>query len=351
MPRRLLAISDRIYTCLLQAYPRAFRDRFAAEMVQVFRCLCWEAYAESGAWGVIRLWLPALWDGAQGALHQWWLYLFQRRMGNMQTDPIDVKDGIQPLSPLQAGIAALPFLVFGVSSLVSRLEVFHAIDPSDLHLWQVLLVDPFLVFNWLVLIGLGICLFAGFPRWGYAYLGWALLFAWWWSGMGFYGFTIGWKIWLPLLAALLIPLAVRRSWQPLRALFAGLWRDWTLLSLGLYILYGFVFMIYDENHHPYLLAFIATTAVALSAGAWGYFRSITPIRRILALMGGLLVATILSVINNATWDYRAYYGLPESAQKVNPGGVIAAAALVLLMLGNALLARWWLKHNSHLKET
>ena len=42
----------------------------------------------------------------------------------------------------------------------------------------------------------------------------------------------------------------------------------------------------------------------------------------------------------ATWDYRAYFNLPESAQKVNLVGQIFFAILAVLMLGNALLACW-----------
>jgi hypothetical protein len=349
MAPRLLGLSDRLYLFFLRVYPRHFRERFAVEMAQVFRSLCREAYAQSGAWGVICLWLPALWDEAQGALYQWWLRLFKRRMGHMQARPIDAQNGILPLSPLQAAIAALPFLAFGVSSLASRLEVLHTY-PASLPLWKVLVIDPFLAFNWIILVGLGICLFVGVPRWGYAYLGWALLFVWWWSSMRFYGYTLGWKIWLPLLAALLIPLAIRRSWQPMQALFVGMWKDWTLLSLGIYILYGFLYMIFDENHSPYLLAFIAVTTLALSAGAWGYFRARVPMRKILALLGGLLAATALSMLSESTWDYRTYYNLPENAGNVNLVGLIAAVILVLLMLGNGLLARWWLKRGAHLKR-
>ena len=51
MSSRLLALSDGFYQVLLQLYPRSFRKRFAVEMSQVFRALCREVYAESGAGG------------------------------------------------------------------------------------------------------------------------------------------------------------------------------------------------------------------------------------------------------------------------------------------------------------
>lgn len=339
MPSRLLAFSDRMYRTLLRAYPAAFRERFAVEMAQVFHSLCGEAYLQSGVGGMMRLWLSAVWDWLWAALYQWWRCLLKQKVENMQTNLIYRRDGIEPLSAAQAGIATLPFLAFGISSLASKLEFFHP-DLAGLALWQILFIHPFLLFNWFILIGLGAGILAGFPRWAYSFLGWALLFAWWWADMVFYGYSLDWKIWLPLLGVFLVALLNRRSLQPLRALLAGMWRDWTLLSFGIYILYGFVFMLYDENHHPYLLAFIASTTLAISLGAWGYFRSISPLRRILALLGGLFLATVLSMTSYATWDYQAYYGLPEGRQNDILVGFLFFAGLVLLMFGNGLLARW-----------
>jgi hypothetical protein len=345
MQPRGLALSERMYRILLQAYPASFRKRFAAEMAQVFDCLGREAYAQSGAGGLLRLWQPTLWDWAGATAAQWWVCLFRRRMGTMQTKPVDYRDGIQPLSALQAGAAALPFLAFGAASLVSKLEFFHTY-PASLPMWQILLIDPYLVFNWIILLGLGAGLLAGFPRWAYSFLGWAVLFGWWWSDMGFYGHSLGWKIWLPLLGVFAITLLVRRSWQPLRALLAGLWKDWTLLSLSIYILYGWTFMLSDENHHPYLLAFIAAATLAISLGAWGYFRSTSPLRRVLALVGGLFLAILIAVINNATWDYRAYYGLPESASNVNLFGLVFFVGLIIFMLGIGWLALRRRRHDA-----
>jgi hypothetical protein len=345
MPSSQLIFSDRVYRTLLSAYPPAFRERFAVEMAQVFHSLCSETCMQSGVGGLLRLWLSAAWDWAWAALYQWWRYLLKQRMETMPTNLGDHRDGIIPLSAAQAGLAALPFLAFGLSSLVSKLGYFHT-GPASLPLWQVLVFDPSLLFNWFILIGLGAGLLVGFPRWTYAFLGWALLFAWWWTDMRFYGYTIGWKIWLPLFGVFLVALLIRRSWRPLRALLAGMWRDWTLPSLGFYILYGWLFMLYDENHHPYLLAFIAATTLAISLGAWGYFRAISPLRRVLALLAGLFLAIILAEINGATWDYRAYYGLPAGTREVNLVGFIFFIVLVLLMLGSGLLARWRLLRNS-----
>jgi len=338
MQAPLLASSDWLYRQLLRSYPPAFREHFAAEMAQVFRTTCREAYAESGPGGLAWLWLPVMWDWLWAALYQWELHLFKRRTEMMRTNLIDRSDGIQPLSLAHAGLAVLPFLLFGLSSLVNKLEIFP-LDPSY-SMQQILIVHPFLLFNWLILVGLGISLFVGFPRWGYSFLGWAILFGWWWQGMRFTGYELSGLIWLPLLGVVAVALLVRRSIQPLRNLLTGLWQDWTMLAFAIYILYSFMFMLYDSNHNPYLLILITATTLAMGLGAWGYYRANSPLRRVLALIGGLLLATVISIIDNATWDFSAYYGLPEGGQSANLIGVIFFVILAFLMVGIGLLAYW-----------
>ena len=343
MPARLLAFVALAYRSLLRAYPAAFRKRFAPEMSQVFRSLCRQAYEESGRGGVLAVWLSATWDGMLAALYQWFLYLRKQRMGMMHTGSTVFEDGIRPLSGRQAVAAVLPFLMFGILSILSKTWGVLTNQPEITLLKLSLFVHPYTVFYWIILTGLGVGLLAGFPRWAYAYLGWTQIYIWWWSGMHFFGISVGN---LPLLGVFMVTLLIRRSWQPLRSMVDGLWRDWTLLSLAIYTLYGFVFMLYDSNHHPYLLAFMIFTTLAISLGAFGYFHAVSPLRRVLALSAGLLVAAVLSGISEATWDFAAYYGLPESAQGINLFTLAFSAGLALVMLGNGLLARWRLSRSS-----
>jgi hypothetical protein len=345
----LLAISDHLYRALMQLYPSDFQQRFALEMAQVFRSLCYSTYRQSGSRGVMRLWLPAVLDGVGAAFYQWRKRLFKGRMERMSLNLVDRRDGIRPLSAVQAGLAALPFLAFGISSVMTRLEFFHTY-PVSLPFWQILLIYPYLVFNWLVLIGLGAGILAGFPRWAYSYLGWALLFAWWWSDMGFYGHTIDWKIWLPFFGVLFIPLMLRRSLAPLRALFSGLWKEWTLLAFGVYMMYGWFAMVADEDHHPYLLTLITLTALGISAGAWVYFRAASPWRRSLALVGGLLTMIIIGIIGEATRGSRPDYGLPQTSPYVSLVGVIIYIILFLLILGTGLFVLWRHLRSSSLED-
>lgn len=255
--------------------------------------------------------------------------------------------GPEPLSIPQALAAVFPFLAFGMASLVSK---FNLVDTGPLLLpfWQTLLLSPYLVFNWMILIGLGVGIFKGFPRWTYSYLLWALLFGWWWTNMSSFGYRWSGHIWLPFGAAILLPLLIKRSWQPLKALGGGLWQDWTLLSLGLYIFYSALYLIADENHHPFLLGFIAASTLAVCLGAWGYFRLAGPLRRVLALLGGLSGAILLGILSEATWDSAAYYGLPETANRLSLVGLVLFVLLAGMFLSIGLLARWRQNRQSRL---
>ncbi len=229
-----------------------------------------------------------------------------------------------PATALQATLGVLPFLAYG---LVSIWMHFGSSLPR-LPIW----LHPFLVFDALVLIGLGAGILAGFPRWAYSYLWWALILAWWLSGMGIYGvYRLDNRMWLLPLGILVLTLLVRRSIAPLRALFAGLWNDWTLLWLGFYVFFAWISIMMDENHNPYLLVFIIASTLAVSAGAWFYFQQTTAIRRILSMIAGLIVLMAIGGINDATWDWRAYYHLPENVGNISPAGVISVTVILALM--------------------
>jgi hypothetical protein len=89
MTPQILRFSSRVYTGLLCCYPPAYHRRFAAEMAQVFQRMCHDAYRESGARGVLRLWLPVLYDSAWTAAYQWVLSLKAKRRHPMENNPLD----------------------------------------------------------------------------------------------------------------------------------------------------------------------------------------------------------------------------------------------------------------------
>ena len=88
---------------------------------------------------------------------------------------------------------------------------------------------------------------------------------------------------------------------------------------------------YDENHHPCLLVFIIASTLAVCAGVWFYFRQTAAIQRVLSLVIGLIAMMVIAGINSATWDWRAYYNLPESAYDISPMGVAFIALILALM--------------------
>jgi len=59
---RALVVSQKIYGWLLRAYPKAHRAEYGPAMAQLFRDQCRDAWDESHAWGVAKLWLRELPD-------------------------------------------------------------------------------------------------------------------------------------------------------------------------------------------------------------------------------------------------------------------------------------------------
>lgn len=341
MNAALAAFFERTVRCLLKAYPAPFRARFGAEMLQVYRALFRQAVREGRSGRLLRLWLRAVWDGITGALAQWEQHITKRRRVTMDSGPLDVVDGTAPLAPRQAFLAVLPFLLFGLANIASQFEVFQ-FPPGRAPLLWMLVTHPYLVFNWLILLGLASGILRDFPRWTLSYLGWAVLDAAWWTNATFYGQPVNFMC-LPLAAAVIVPLLLRKrrraALRPEKAALAGPWRDLTLPALAIYIFFTSVYMTFDENHHPALLYFMAASALAAALGAWGYFRAAAPLRRALALTGGLGLVILLEIWNSLTWDSAAYYGLPPSSpQRPILVAAIFFAGLAVFMLGLGWLA-------------
>ena len=206
------------------------------------------------------------------------------------------KDYLTPATRWQALIGTIPFLAFGILMMVGKLDHF-----------QTLYFD--LAFYLLALSGFLIGWIQGFPLWSYSYLGWSLVFAWWWSSMWVGGVYYGDRTLFILGAALVLGLVLTRSLKPVKKLFRDIWNDSTRLTLAMFAFAGFMGMIYDENHHPQLFWFMLASIFTISAGAWFFLRSSSLKGRILAILGGFAGAGIISWICDSTWDFHAYYGL------------------------------------------
>jgi hypothetical protein len=296
-----------IYSKVLRLYPRGFRGEFSDEMQVVFRDSLNQAHHD-GTIPFIYICLKEFGGLPFHVLREFW-HEFKKKEITMDTNEKMESKSIINESPSHwdALIGTLPFVLFGITSMIGKLRLpFWGIYAN-------------LMFYIIVLLGLLIGLIKGTPRWTYSYLGWSLVFAWWWSNMGtvglkIFGFQIDrwtWQIWPPLFVTIGIALLLTRSLHPLRGLIRGIWQDWTLLSLAMYTFVGWMALIYDENHHPYLFAFMTASTLASSAGAWFFLYQLKTRNRIAALISGFMAVAIIGAICESTWDWRAYYGLPS----------------------------------------
>lgn len=329
----IVALLTRLYSKLLLLYPGRFQDEFSEEMQVVFRDLLDETIKD----GLLPLSLVCLREliGLPfNILREFW-HEFKRKEISMTTNekapPGSTND--DRVSRWGALIGTLPFALFGIASMTAKLDLpVHG-------------AYPYLAFFAIILPGLLIGIVKRFPRWAYSYLGWSLVFAWWWSNMGTHGLKIfgiqinywTWQIWIPLLAAFGIALLWTRSFSPIRQLVTDIWQDWTLLSFAMYTFVGWMALIYDENHHPYLFAFMIGSTLAISGGAWFFLRERRTRNRIVALLSGFMTVAIIGAISEATWDWHAYYGVPEPPPVA---WYVSALRIVLILLIWGLILFW-----------
>ena len=303
-----------LYARLLHLYPRKFRDEFAEEMQIVFQDSVKEA-GGNGMLSMIFICLRELGGLPFNILREFW-YEFKRKETLMVTNEKVVSKSAanEGASHWDAFNGMLPFVLFGVTCMFTKMDL-------PIHGGY-----PYLVFFAIALLGLLIGLVKGFPRWAYSYLGWSMVMSFWWMGMPTDTFKnsyspithnqlLGWWSWVPFLITIGIGLLVVRSIHPLRKLITDIWKDWTLLSLGLYTFGSFIFLLFDENHHPYLFAFMLATTLVIAASIWAYMKSTSIAKRVVAILSGYMASYSIVRICDATWDWAAYYGFPSSPPK------------------------------------
>jgi hypothetical protein len=293
-----------IYRRLLRLYPAGFRSEFGSEMQATFTQAILERQARL-RWVVFCL--RELVDLPGALLRQYWEHWLAWFEGGSM-NPIN--EFTAPSSRRAALMGALPFLAYGLASMLGKLT-FDRIH-SAIVIWMGLY--GFILFG--LLIGWG----KGFPRWAYPYLGWALVFAWMWSnfstqGLKIMGYTFPYSVpwgWLLLDGMVLIALAWSRSLRPVKQFFVGIWNDWTRLSFTLFAFLAWILLLYDENHHPYLLWFMLGSTLIISLSAYFYLRAANHLQRLLSLVVGTMAGLTISWICDGTWDFAAYYHLPPS---------------------------------------
>jgi len=284
----------RLYTALLRFYPHQFRDEFGEEMQTVFE----ETVASQGKVAKLSTFLREMRDFPGSLLNAHLNNWLQRGSISMSNECIS------PSTRWQALLGILPFLAFGISSMIGKVEHLYLFNQN---------IEEMTVYG-LALVGLLIGWIRGFPLWSYSYLGWSLLLAWSNTNISINGIHWGYQAWIPLGIMILIALLWKCSLAPIQKLFRDCWNDWTRLSLMMYTLGAWIWIFYDENHHPLLLVFIFASALVAAGATWVFLRSSNLRGRILSITVGFILGKILSDISYATWDYQSYYGLPESTR-------------------------------------
>jgi hypothetical protein len=314
-------VITRLHAALLHLYPRQFRADFGEEMEAVFE----EAAARSpGRGSKLSLFLRELRDLPSSVVEA---YATDRLLGG------DILMNGEPISPStrwQAFLALLPFLAFGASSMIGKVD----------HTYHLRGLDAEMVVYSLALAGLLIGWVRGFPLWSYSYLGWSFVLAWANTNMKVYGVEWGYRIWIPFGITVLIGLIWTHSFQPIKKFLSDIWNDWTRLSLAMYALGAWMLMIYDENHHPQLLAFILASTLVAAAAVWLFLRSSTIRGRILSILAGFIIALIIGGISEATWDWHEYYGIPKKPTtwyKKTSGFVLMSSLWGLILFWPAII--------------
>lgn len=184
-------------------------------------------------------------------------------------------------------LGVLPFLLFGIAFLIQAAHELGALAgwPSGL----VRATD--LIAYGLISFGLALGWWAGFPAWSLAYLGLAL-----WMGnqlttTSINGVPYGFQGWLPLLTGLVVGLLISRSLAPPRQLVAGIWRDWTRLSFGIYAFAMPVMtVVFTDGRFGWAaVAGLAFDTLLLAAGAAAYLRASSTWARAASLQGAMIV--------------------------------------------------------------
>lgn len=293
MKQRNVLILIQRYAWLLRLYPSSFRDVFCEEMQTVFEETI--TTQQKGRGKVASLFLRELFD-LPGSLLDAYLAHWLRE-GNLTMN----EEYNSPSTRRQAFWGILPFLAFGISSMIGKVDHIYLLHRQNAEM---------AVYG-LALVGYLIGWIRGFPLWSYSYLGWSLLLAWSNTNVSINGIHWGYQVWIPFGITILTALLWTHSLTPLKKLLRDCWNDWTRLSLAMFAFGGFVWLIYDENHHPNLILFMLASTLAIASSVWFFLRSSNKKGRILSIISGFMIGMIIDNVCSATWDFHAYYGLIE----------------------------------------
>jgi len=185
-------------------------------------------------------------------------------------------------------------------------------------------------------VGMCIGWLKGFPRWSYPYVGHVLVFSLYMVNVATPGFLFGRQVWgwracIPLVVIAGIALLVTRSLQPVIELFTNVWKDWTLLTFGMF---GFmpllVAIAFDEMDRLYSLYFMILTTLLMCGTAFFYMQANTQRQKVMALFTGILLITTISFTATTLYWQRNGWVSPWEM-------LITVGFVVLFMFSPALL--------------
>ena len=280
-----LATARRAYMYLTLAYPPTFRKAYGPLMIQLFCDQYRAAHAVPGHWALERFWLRTLGDLVSSVVREQALQFRSVTMNQERVSTVILGVLLFVLMGTAVGLAEAPVLpdVYSLVNMAGMLLMFCGY----------LMVLGLLLKGWL----------AGFPRWIYPYLSYAIIFPLYLSsastpGLELFGLPLwgkemwGWRAFVPLeLIAMLALIFSRPPWGNLLRLVRNIWEDWTLAAFCLFGLMPLVvFFSLDEVEHSFSFWPQITGALLISLGAFLYMRLVRPGLRFLALLASSFFA-------------------------------------------------------------
>ena len=330
-----LATARRVYRSLTRVYPAAFRRTYWPLMVQLFCDQYRAARAAAGPWGLARFWLHIVGDLTASVLREHADEFRSATMNQERTSAVILGMLLFVLLGAADVLFAVPIPLIGVlASFVGYLLVLGLLLAG----WR-----------------------AGFPRWVYPYLGYALIFPLNLSnvstpGLALLGLPIwgrehwGWRAFVPLGFVVVLALVFNRSsWGNLVGLVRHAWEDWTLLAFSLFGLLPMVVTIsLDEVEHAFAFWPKMAGTLLVILGAFLYMRLARPGLRYLVLLA--CTFTAVAVMSGGASYYWSTHDIDFTTgaillvtTSVEWPGVLSTAAsqaslVVLILLGPLPLA-------------
>ncbi len=286
----------RIYGILVRLYPWEFRAEFAAEMREVFA----EAVETADKRGWLSLAAVCLqelrdWPGATLREH------LQERRNKHMNSPTNGPVTWEPVSR--------PALLVGLALFL--IPVISSMEPL---LPPAIIGVAFIALMAFVLVVSIMGLFKGLPRWSLPSIGilfsafflyivldafepWTLILYYRIVRVGDEFSRYVWQgirsgiFWVGLLLTVLLIVFALAAWRRTRPVYLRIRHDWTLVSFTLYSASLMrLFINFDEYRYENL--YMTVSLLSLAAGAWGYLRSASSRKRLLALLAGVLLAML-----------------------------------------------------------